>query len=79
MSVPAWPIPTHQTKLVISQPQLMVRFRFQDPIPTQMVHATLKTNRPSSITEMMNVMTQERDGAVSVGRQMSSVIWWYVL
>ena len=35
--VPAWPIPTHQTKLVMSQAQLTVRFRPQVPIPVEMV------------------------------------------
>ena len=42
ISVPAWPIPIHQTKLVISQPQLTVRLRFQEPIPFQMVQDTQK-------------------------------------
>jgi hypothetical protein len=37
ISVPAWPIPTHQTKLVISQAQPTVLFRPQVPIPTDTV------------------------------------------
>jgi hypothetical protein len=54
----------------------MVRLRFQEPIPTHTVQATAKAKRPKHITERIKVITQEREGAVSVGRQMSSVIWW---
>ena len=35
--VPACPIPTHQTKFVISQAQPTVLFRPQVPIPVEMV------------------------------------------
>src|SRR5690554_4664891 len=37
MKVPAWPIPTHHTKLVILHPHPIVRFTPQVPIPYQMV------------------------------------------
>lgn len=52
----------------------MVRFRFHEPMPTHTVQATQKANIPRHITDRMKVMTQDREGAVSVGRQMSSVI-----
>ena len=35
MSVPAWPMPIHQTKLIIAQPHMTGWFRPQTPTPVE--------------------------------------------
>src|SRR5262245_53162418 len=48
MSVPAWPIPTQNTKFVMSQAQPTGTFRPQIPIPSQKSHETATPRRPRS-------------------------------
>src|SRR5690606_10290971 len=76
ISVPAWPIPIHQTKLVISHPQPMVRLRFQEPIPNHIVQMIQNNPNERQTTDTANARTQVRLGVFSVGEQISSVIWW---
>src|SRR3954470_18103278 len=48
ISVPAWPMPTQKTKLVMSKAQPTVRLRPQTPMPVRISYETVATPRTSS-------------------------------
>src|SRR5689334_12249091 len=73
ISVPAWPIPTHQTKLVMSKAQPMVEFSPQTPTPVEIKYVVVNT--PSSRNELLtrNAHFHHQGMPCSIGRQTISV------
>jgi hypothetical protein len=75
ISVPAWPMPTQNTKLTIGNPHATGIMLPQAPIPVQNTHATLMPNTPSKLSANANAMYQARGGlGVSAMRETLSVI-----
>ncbi len=58
MSVPAWPMPTHHTKLMIANPQAIGILMPQIPMPFINNHAMLTKSAIKSENEMQNPMSQ---------------------
>src|SRR6478672_2332978 len=73
ISVPAWPMPTHQTKLVMSKAQPMVEFSPQTPTPVEIRYDVVKT--PNSRNELLIRKAHFHAGGmpVSIGRHTLSV------
>ena len=72
--VPAWPIPTHHTKLVISQAQPTVLFNPQTPIPVPIVYPTDKIHQTNNTNEMLNTIHHILLALASTGFATSTVI-----
>ena len=79
ISVPAWPIPTHQTKLVISHAQPTVLFNPHTPSPVPTVYETVITHQIKAADATLNAIHQYLLGFDSMGLQTSSVISCNVL
>src|SRR5690606_10340058 len=79
ISVPAWPIPTHHTKSVISHAQPTVLFSPQAPIPVQNVYPTLITHNIAPHAATIKPIHQALLGLFSTGSKISSVICAYVM
>jgi hypothetical protein len=62
MSVPAWPIPTHQTKLTMSKAQPLGWLLPHMPMPRARVTVTPRTSRPSAERARPNSMNQPLPG-----------------
>ena len=69
--VPAWPIPTHQTKFVISQAQPTVLFSPQVPIPVPIVYAIQPKPHRKATIAIEKAIHQSRSGGVSTGLAIS--------
>ena len=76
MSVPAWPIPTQNTKFVMSHAQPTGTLRPQIPIPSQNSHETATPRRPRSASEGMKNSHQPIGVRRSTGSATTSVIEW---
>src|SRR5215210_2011716 len=76
ISVPAWPMPTQNTKLVMSQAQPTGTLRPQMPIPSQNSHETATPRRPRSPSEGMNSSHQPIGVGRSTVSATASVIEW---
>ena len=76
--VPAWPMPTQKTKLVMSKAQPTGLLRPQMPIPSQNSQAMLTPSRPSIEREMRKQIHQPRVAGRSIGRATASVMAWNV-
>ncbi len=76
MSVPAWPIPTQNTKFVMSHAQPTGTLRPQIPIPSQNSHETATPRRPRSASEGMKNSHQPMGVRRSTGSATTSVIEW---
>jgi hypothetical protein len=63
INVPACPIPTHQTKLIIAQPHPTGTFKPQMPVPVAIRYPIEKSNKRRSDTEMLNA-THHMGGVV---------------
>lgn len=75
ISVPAWPIPTHHTKLMIAQPHPTGLFSPQIPVPSQMRYPMDASNNPSrALAGNIN-----KYHALGVGRRLTSVTRWVIL
>ncbi len=76
ISVPAWPMPTQNTKLTMAKPQLTGWLRPQTPVPSQTSQPTEtpRTARPRSA--MAKEASQPLEGGASTTRQIASVIEW---
>ena len=74
ISVPACPIPTHHTKLVISQAQPTVLLSPQTPIPVPMVYAIQPRPHKNAAKENKNKAHHHLLAFPSTGRAMSSVM-----
>ena len=74
MSVPAWPIPTQNTKFVMSHAQPTGTLRPQIPIPSQNSHETATPRRPRSASEGMKNSHQPIGVRRSTGSATTSVI-----
>src|SRR6185503_11929506 len=74
MSVPAWPIPTHQTKPVMSHDQPIVLSRPHSPMPYQNVQLTAKTQRQAPRDARVKPIHHALPGIFSTGRNTSFVI-----
>ena len=71
INVPACPIPTHQTKFVISQAQPTVLFKPQVPIPVPIVYAIHPKPHKKTTIEIEKAIHQSRSGGVSTGLAIS--------
>src|ERR1044071_5798363 len=60
ISVPAWPIPIHQTKLVISNAQPIGMFSPQIPIPLANKYVTERKSRNIPTSEIPNATNHDR-------------------
>ena len=76
MSVPACPIPTQNTKFVMSHAQPTGWLRPQMPIPSQNSHATATPRRLRSAREGMKKSHQPIGVGRSTGSATTSVIEW---
>ena len=76
MSVPACPIPTQNTKFVMSHAQPTGTLRPQMPIPSQNSHETATPRRPRSAREGMKKNHQPIGVRRSMGSATTSVIEW---
>src|SRR5688572_9076417 len=76
ISVPACPIPTQNTKFVMSQAQPTGWLRPQMPIPSQNSHETAIPSRLRSATEGIKNSHQPIGVARSTGSATASVIEW---
>ena len=76
MSVPAWPIPTQNTKFVMSHAQPTGTLRPQMPIPSQNSHDTATPRRPRSARDGMKKSHQPIGVGRSTGSATTSVIEW---
>src|SRR5690625_3704184 len=76
IKVPACPIPTHQTELVISQAQPMVLFRPQVPIPVDIRYTIHPSPQMKAIRAMVNMAHQDLFAFPNIGAAMSSVTSW---
>src|SRR6185295_16137956 len=72
--VPACPIPTQKTKLVMSHAQPTGTLRPQMPIPSQKSHDTATPSRPSSATAGRKKNHQPSGVGFSIGSTTASVI-----
>src|SRR5258708_29185685 len=74
MSVPAWPIPTKNTKFVMSQAQTTGCMFPQMPMPVQKSQPMLMPRMPSMLTASAKATYQPMGGRVASGtRRMASV------
>ena len=62
ISVPAWPMPIHQTKLMIPNAQATGMLLPQVPIPFASVMEMAAVNRPVPAIPMEKSISQPRDG-----------------
>src|SRR3954463_12651474 len=76
MSVPACPIPTQNTKFVMSHAHPTGTFRPQMPIPSQKSHEMATPSSPSSATEGMKKNHQPIGVRRSTASATTSVIEW---
>ena len=76
MSVPACPIPTQNTKFVMSHAQPTGWLRPQMPIPSQNSHETATPSRPRSARDGMKKSHQPIGVARSTGSATASVMEW---
>ncbi len=76
MSVPACPIPTQNTKFVMSQAQPTGTLRPQTPIPSQKSHETATPRRPRSAREGMKKNHQPIGVGRSTVSATTSVMAW---
>ena len=67
ISVPAWPMPTQKTKLVMSKAQHTGRLRFHTPTPVKNRYRTIRPRMPSRQSEMAMATYQARGGAGGLG------------
>ena len=75
ISVPAWPIPIHQTKLMIAKPQATGCVMAQIPVPLRKSHVTATIRTPAIELATMNPPNQPRGVCgVSTMREIFSVI-----
>src|ERR1700724_1803441 len=58
--VPAWPMPIHQTKLMIAKPQPLGMLTPQMPTPFQNSQVTAVRNIPSTISDTPNAAYHQR-------------------
>ncbi len=75
MKVPACPIPTHQTKLVMLHPQPIVLFTFQRPIPFHTVSTIAIRPISAAVPAMVNPKNHSLFGLATIGLKTSSVIF----
>ena len=76
ISVPAWPMPTQNTKLVMSQAQPTGTFRPQTPMPSQKSHGTPMAS-PCNMTSAMPKTTHQPRGVLrSITPETISVTEW---
>ena len=75
ISVPAWPMPTQNTKFVMSKAHPTVRLRPQVPMPRVRVCTTAQAPRESMERVTARASHQRRGGRRSVGAKTSSVTW----
>src|SRR5258708_9165842 len=61
MSVPAWPIPIHQTKLTIANPQPMGMLMPQMPVPLMISQPMATVITPMRLEAIKNPMYQPRE------------------
>ena len=76
MSVPACPMPTQNTKFVMSHAQPTGTLRPQMPIPSQKSHETATPRRPRSAREGMKKSHQPIGVRRSTGSATTSVMEW---
>src|SRR6185436_2279281 len=76
ISVPAWPMPTQNTKLVMSHAQPTGWLRPQTPIPSQNSQETATPRRLRSAREGRKKNHQPSGVARSIGSATTSVIEW---
>src|SRR5690606_16641097 len=74
--VPACPIPTHHTKLVISQAQPIVLFNPHVPIPVETVYAIEPTPHKKAANAIKNTVHHCLFALPSTGRAISTVTSW---
>ena len=74
ISVPACPIPTHQTKLVMSHDQPTVLFNPQTPIPVPNRYRMLPTPYTAMRAAMVIMIFQPMGAGPSMGPTTSSVM-----
>src|SRR6218665_2991839 len=72
IKVPAWPMPTHQTKLVMSHAHPTVLFNPHTPIPSHSTTHTQKNPPRRSSTEKPKAPPQSGTGRASPCLQISS-------
>ena len=73
ISVPAWPMPTHHTKLVMSNAQPMVEFSPQTPTPVEIRYVVVNTPRSKNELLTRKAHFHQRGMPFSIGRQTISV------
>ena len=76
MSVPAWPMPTQNTKFVMSHAQPTGWLRPQTPIPSQNSHETATPSRLRSPRDGMKNSHQPIGVGRSTGSATASVMAW---
>src|SRR6218665_4049829 len=75
IKVPAWPMPTHQTKLVMSHAHPTVFFIPHTPIPSPPTTKTKKNPPRRSSTKKPKAPHQSGTGRASTCLQISSETW----
>ena len=79
INVPACPIPTHQTKFVISQAHPTVLLSPQVPIPVEMVYMIHPTPHKKAVKAIPKTIHHCLFAAPSTGAATSTVTSWYDL
>jgi hypothetical protein len=79
MNVPAWPIPIHHTKVVISNAQPTVLFSPQVPIPCHTVQKIIVKPNSMANVDIVIPIYQNLPALFIIGLRISAVILWYVL
>src|SRR6267142_1914886 len=74
MSVPAWPMPIQNTKLVISKAHPTLLFRPQTPMPLAISQVTIPPRLSRAASAMPKQIHQPLPGRASMGCAISSVI-----
>jgi hypothetical protein len=74
ISVPAWPIPTQNTKFVMSHAQPTGTFRPQMPMPSQNSHPTAMPSRLRSASDGRKISHQPIGVGRSTGSATTSVM-----
>src|SRR5215510_8315134 len=73
ISVPAWPMPTHHTKLVMSKAQPIVEFSPHTPTPVPIKYDVVNTPRARNELLTRNAHFHQRGIPCSIGRHTLSV------
>src|SRR5581483_5272687 len=74
ISVPAWPMPIHQTKLIMSQPHITELILPQTPTPVVIWYDSMNPNRPSRHRLGMNAAHHHNGAEPSVTQATRSEI-----